>query len=200
MSRTTTLYRRRWARRGRGLADFTLGFLVTTVEHLVLVMIRAYGYLARQIGKAVQSYRARGNCGAVSDAIPVSTSSTTMPSEKIDTEQDAIEVLVSLGPKAVPILRKLLTHSQHGDTAHGPVWTITPIVAQMLVEIGPPSIPALIDALNDEQTHVYPFVAQALHTLTGQNFGTDYEKWRDWWLSSQAGEHMPVVEGKPEDQ
>ena len=97
MSRTTTLYRRRWARRGRGLADFTLGFLVTTVEHLVLVMIRAYGYLARQIGKAVQSYRARRNCRAVSDAIPVSTSSTTMPSEKIDTEQDAIEVLVSLG-------------------------------------------------------------------------------------------------------
>ena len=97
MSRTTTLYRRRWARRGRGLADFTLGFLVTTVEHLVLVMIRAYGYLARQIGKAVQSYRARGNCGAVSDAIPVSTSSATMPNAETETEQDAIEVLVSLG-------------------------------------------------------------------------------------------------------
>jgi hypothetical protein len=91
------LSRRRWARRGRGLADFIIGFLVTTIEHLFQVLISAYGFVLRQVGEVFQRYRARVNHKAVSREIRVSTLSAVVQSEKKETERDAVEVLVLLG-------------------------------------------------------------------------------------------------------
>jgi len=89
--------RRLWVRRGRNLADFTMGFLATTIEYLFLAMISCFGYLAHKIGQAVQGYRARVNRKAVSEATRARTLSATVSSEKTETARDAVEVLVSLG-------------------------------------------------------------------------------------------------------
>ena len=91
------LSRRRWARRGRSLADFTMGFLATAIVHLFQVLLIAYGFAVRQVGEVIQRYRARVNYKAVSGEIHVPTLSAVVPSEKTETERDAVEVLVSLG-------------------------------------------------------------------------------------------------------
>ena len=91
------LPRRRWAKKGRSLADFTVGFLATIIEYLFLATISCYGYIARKIGQAVKRYRARVNRKAVSKSTHVASLSATAPSEKTETERDAVEVLVSLG-------------------------------------------------------------------------------------------------------
>jgi hypothetical protein len=52
----------------------------------------------------------------------------------------------------------------------------------LLVRMGPPSVPALIDALVSEDSH--PEIAlEGLQQLTGQSFGPDYEEWRRWYLT-----------------
>ena len=99
MARRTSirLPRRPWARRGRSLADFTIGFLVTAVAHLFLALISACGYLIRQVGKVVQRCRPTGNRKAISGEVAVCATSAAAPSEKTETERDAVEALVSLG-------------------------------------------------------------------------------------------------------
>ena len=101
MARRTSirLPRRRWARRGRSLADFTVGFFLTAVAHLFLALISACGYLVRQVGKVVQRCRPTGNRKAISQAGGVCAASGATPSGKTETEteRDAVEALVSLG-------------------------------------------------------------------------------------------------------
>jgi HEAT repeat protein len=43
----------------------------------------------------------------------------------------------------------------------------------------------LINALQDEDCRVYEHVADALEKITGQNFGEDYLKWREWYEKSK---------------
>ena len=89
-------------------------------------------------------------------------------------------VFISLGPKAIPVLRELLGSYGHVDGPGGPDYFVTNEVAEILAEIGRPSVPALIDALNDEMSHVHAPAAEALQRLTGEDFGIDYDAWRDW--------------------
>ena len=89
--------RRLWARRGRSLADFTIGVVIATIQHLLLALISAYGHTMRRIGKVVQRYQAGVNRKVVSKSACVGALSATVPSDKTETERDAVEVLVSLG-------------------------------------------------------------------------------------------------------
>lgn len=48
------------------------------------------------------------------------------------------------------------------------------------------AIPDLIDALNDSSGDVRWFVAWSLRTLTGEDYGPDYETWSDWWAEQDV--------------
>jgi HEAT repeat protein len=94
----------------------------------------------------------------------------------------AEEVLVKLGTKAVGVLRLQLANRNHGDTRHGPVYFVTEYAAKILVRIGRPAVPCLIDALCDEQPHARAAAAQALQKITGHAHGADYAAWSTWFL------------------
>ncbi len=53
-------------------------------------------------------------------------------------------------------------------------------VAEALVAIGEPSVRPLIEVLKSEYTDVRRAAAAALMDATGQSFGQDYGKWREW--------------------
>ncbi len=48
------------------------------------------------------------------------------------------------------------------------------------------AIPDLIEALNDSSGDVRWFVAWSLRTLTGEDYGLDYETWSDWWVKQEV--------------
>ncbi len=55
-------------------------------------------------------------------------------------------------------------------------------LARSLGQLGDPVvIPTLIEALLDEDEAVALASGKALSTLTRRNFGTAYERWREWW-------------------
>jgi hypothetical protein len=61
-------------------------------------------------------------------------------------------------------------------------------VAEVLRVIGPQArgaVPILIDALTDPNGAVQQGALEALTAITGENFGTDVERWRQWWQSQQ---------------
>jgi HEAT repeat protein len=43
------------------------------------------------------------------------------------------------------------------------------------------AVPALIEALGDEHGGTRSSGARALRDITGQDFGEDADRWRDWW-------------------
>ena len=47
------------------------------------------------------------------------------------------------------------------------------------------AIPALIEALNDTSEDVRWFSSWSLRTLTGEEFGPDYDTWSDWWAEQE---------------
>jgi len=49
------------------------------------------------------------------------------------------------------------------------------------------AIPALIDALNDTSEDVRWFSSWSLRTLTGEDFGPDYDTWSAWWAKHDGG-------------
>jgi hypothetical protein len=56
--------------------------------------------------------------------------------------------------------------------------------AEALGEMGPAAVeavPALIGALGDSNDEVRQAAAEALQTVTGQNFGEDAKAWEQWW-------------------
>ena len=62
-------------------------------------------------------------------------------------------------------------------------------VAEALRIIGPQAmeaVPALIQALADQSPEVRQAVAEALKAITGQDFGLDAERWRQWWEGQQS--------------
>jgi len=79
------------------LADFTVGFFLTAIGNLFLALVSACGYFILQIDKARQRRWATRNGKAIPGEVGVCASSVTGPSEKTETERDAVEVLVSLG-------------------------------------------------------------------------------------------------------
>ena len=57
-----------------------------------------------------------------------------------------------------------------------------------LREIGPEAVeavPALVQALGDEESFVRARVAGALEAITGQDFGEDAARWQQWWEEQQ---------------
>jgi hypothetical protein len=66
--------------------------------------------------------------------------------------------------------------------------------AKALEAIGPEAveaIPALIQALGDDSSTVRGDAAEALMAITGQDFGEDAERWRQWWEEHQLGPPAP---------
>lgn len=55
-----------------------------------------------------------------------------------------------------------------------------------LVRIGRLSISPLINALKDLDPVACTRAAQALKTITGNEFGADEKKWREWWDENKA--------------
>ena len=52
------------------------------------------------------------------------------------------------------------------------------------------AVPYLIKALRHTAWRSDPDKAQALHALTGADFGTDFGRWQEWWLSSHPQSRM----------
>jgi HEAT repeats len=52
------------------------------------------------------------------------------------------------------------------------------------------AIPALIDALNDSSEDVRWFSSWSLRTLSGEDYGPDFDTWSNWWA-----DHEGAVEG-----
>lgn len=94
---------------------------------------------------------------------------------------EALQALAALAPKSFGVLREVLTSRGHADGLQGPVHFTQPKVAELLVDLGEQSIPVLLDALLDQNREVSYIIVDALHRLTGQDFGSNYELWRDWY-------------------
>lgn len=65
-----------------------------------------------------------------------------------------------------------------------PSWTTKQSAAEVLGELKDKrAVGPLIEVLNEKGYNVewaWPRVAEALTKITGENFGTDYEKWKNW--------------------
>jgi len=110
MSHTARLCRRRWARWGRGLADFIFGFTLTGLAHLVIGILGIAAWSARGLrmffrrAQARAKSRQEGNEGVNMNPQPGS----------LETE-DAVEALVSLGmPRRVAEARVDAAIAEHG--------------------------------------------------------------------------------------
>jgi len=110
MSHTARLCRRRWARWGRGLADFIFGFTLTGLAHLLIGIFGIAAWSARGLRMLFRRAQARakahqeGNEGG---------SRTPQPGRQ-ETEE-AIEALVSLGmPRRVAEARVEAEIAEHG--------------------------------------------------------------------------------------
>lgn len=119
-------------------------------------------------------------------------------------------------PSAVPILTKILTNSgrEYGDleranaaTALGKIgdigaldslifvldtesnsdWILLCDIIEVLEGFGSTkAVDVLIKALGYDVEFVSKDVVVALTSLTGQDFGTDQEKWEDWWDANRS--------------
>jgi hypothetical protein len=52
------------------------------------------------------------------------------------------------------------------------------------------AIPYLIKALRHTAWHSDPETVQFLKSLTSQDFGTDFQKWKSWWVQSHPDSRM----------
>ena len=57
----------------------------------------------------------------------------------------------------------------------------------------PRAVEPLIAALKDGDTTVQDRAAEALVKITGQDFGKDQGKWRQWWKENQAEKPSPAT-------
>lgn len=95
--------------------------------------------------------------------------------------REAQAVFISLGPKGLPVLRASLSSYSHADGPGGPHWSVTPHMAAVMVKIGDPAVPCLIEALTDQYSHVRASAGEALQELTGQELPSTFEVWAQWW-------------------
>ncbi|MFH0887845.1 MAG: HEAT repeat domain-containing protein [Planctomycetota bacterium] len=64
-------------------------------------------------------------------------------------------------------------------------WTKMQIIGAIQKINDTATIPALIEALRDDDEKVRTCAARALRNLTPCAFGEDYEKWKEWWEKEQ---------------
>jgi|GEM_PF-2937553 len=95
---------------------------------------------------------------------------------------EAAVALLRIGEPTIWYLRCQLPNYSHGDTFNGAHFYVSERAASLLLRIGRPAIPALIDALCDEYEHGRQFAVDTLQKLTGQKMGADYELWSTWYL------------------
>ena len=89
----------------------------------------------------------------------------------------AAEVLVKIGEPAVEPLIQALKDEDSG---------VREGAAEALGKIKDPrAVEPLIQALKDEDSGVRQGAAYALREITGKDFGTDYNKWNEWWQKNK---------------
>ncbi|MBN1810234.1 MAG: HEAT repeat domain-containing protein [Anaerolineae bacterium] len=113
-----------------------------------------------------------------------------------DTDEDvreaAAEALEAIGPQAVEAVPALIQALKDRSSS------VRCAAARALGEIGPgarEAVPALIQALGDESSLVRQAAAEALRAITGQDFGEDAERWRQWWEAHQSETPVPPPSG-----
>jgi HEAT repeat protein len=106
------------------------------------------------------------------------------PGDQERSEKATAALLKMGGPLVASALRPELANKGHGDAVGGPRFFVSERVANVMVRLGDAAIPALLDTLNDEMDHAHEFAAKALSRITGQDFGTDYARWRQWCVDT----------------
>ena len=101
---------------------------------------------------------------------------TLQEHEDHDVREAGAEVLGMIGPDAKEAVPALI------QTLEEDFW-VREAAAEALGEIGPEEgvVPALIQALEDAGPSVSRSAADALEAITGQDFGEDAARWRQWW-------------------
>ena len=127
----------------------------------------------------------------------------------------AVEGLIAMGPaaqQAVPQLVQALSNQdpavqmaifevlgaqppevivpQMAQALSGGDPQVISAIAQQLGSLGPQAMPAvepLIQAMTSANEQTAASLAQALASITGQNFGIDAAAWQRWWAEQQAG-------------
>jgi HEAT repeat protein len=94
----------------------------------------------------------------------------------------AAAALLRIGEPTIWHLRCQLPNYSHGDAFNGPHFYVSERAASLLLRIGRPAIPALIDALCDEHEHGRQFAVNTLQKLTGLKMSADYGLWSAWYL------------------
>jgi HEAT repeat protein len=77
-------------------------------------------------------------------------------------------------PRALEPLIAMLKNDQNGYVRAMAAWALGKIKDRRAVE-------PLIDGVTDESSDVKKMAPQALKEITGQDFGKDPVKWREWW-------------------
>jgi len=67
----------------------------------------------------------------------------------------------------------------------------TAVLYALTALIGERAIPPLLKALDDQDAEVRYYAVKALTWSTGQQFGEDPTKWREWWGKQQADRATP---------
>jgi len=76
MAHATTLCRRRWARRGRGLADFAFGFALAGLSHVLTGLYRLGKWTGSRLVAAIRSRRRGSESGNSAGARPIDPAGT----------------------------------------------------------------------------------------------------------------------------
>jgi HEAT repeat protein len=98
------------------------------------------------------------------------------------------------GLAAIPAIQPLIANL--GDDGHMvsfklvkdlgyEVTTPAAEAAIALVKIGRPAVEPLITTLRHEDKKVRDKVVEVLQKITGQDFGSDQEKWQKWWKENK---------------
>jgi hypothetical protein len=102
--------RRRWARRGRAVADFLFGFTLAGLGHLLIGVLRVVTWLVGGLA----SLRRRRQARLSGHREEIGTLGTGKSPERQESA-DAVEALVSLGiPRRVAEARVAATIAEHG--------------------------------------------------------------------------------------
>jgi hypothetical protein len=140
--------------------------------------------------------RSLGNIGPEEGVVPALIQ-TMEEHEDPDARASAAEALGKMGPEegVVPALIQALDDVQIlTDRRIGPPewWSVREAAAKALGEIGPEAVeavPALIGVLSNKdesQSLSVSWATQdALRAITGQEFGEDAGRWRQWWEGQQ---------------
>jgi HEAT repeat protein len=99
----------------------------------------------------------------------------------------ALDGLTSLGSDKVvaPAIASL------GD----PMWQVRKSAIAALTKVrSAESIDPMIRALEKEEGVLVPEIAEGLACLTGQDLGSDAEKWKAWWAGAKANFALPSAE------